>query len=219
MTNQQEIVQELLIKTKQRVSEHGEVFTPRQTVVEMLDLVKEESSRIDSRFLEPACGEGNFLKEVLARKLSTVQVRFAANEFERKHYALLGLMSIYGIELLDDNVRICRENLAEMFKTFINESNDNCWEKAATVILNLNIVQADALTMKTPNGDPLTFPEWGYLGKGKYQRRDFEYGDLTQRSSFIGTLFEETSIDQIFKSKSVFRPMSVVDISEGANLK
>src|SRR5699024_3181439 len=169
MTNQQEIVQELLIKTKQRVSEHGEVFTPRQTVVEMLDLVKEESSRIDSRFLEPACGEGNFLKEVLARKLSTVQVRFAANEFERKHYALLGLMSIYGIELLDDNVRICRENLAEMFKTFINESNDNCWEKAATVILNLNIVQADALTMKTPNGDPLTFPEWGYLGKGKYQ--------------------------------------------------
>src|SRR3954454_11641021 len=91
-----------LVKSKQRVADHGEVFTPDWLVEAMLDLVKGESERIDSRFLEPACGSGNFLVRVLARKLVTAKQRYQRNEFEHRHYSLLGLMCIYGVELLPD---------------------------------------------------------------------------------------------------------------------
>lgn len=90
-----------LMRTRQRVIDHGEVFTPEWMVEAMLDLVKEEAERIDSRFLEPACGSGNFLVQVLRRKLVAVQLKYGKSEFERRHYALFGLMCIYGIELLD----------------------------------------------------------------------------------------------------------------------
>ena len=93
-----------LVKSKQRVADHGEVFTPEWMVEAMLDLVKAESERIDSRFLEPACGSGNFLVKVLQRKLAAVQLKYGKSEFERQHYALLGLMCVYGIELLPDNI-------------------------------------------------------------------------------------------------------------------
>src|SRR3954449_13612217 len=96
------------IRSRQRVADHGEVFTPDWLVEDMLDLVKDESERIDARFLEPACGSGNFLVPVLTRKLTTVHARYGKSDFERRHQALLGLMSIYGIELLDDNVAECR---------------------------------------------------------------------------------------------------------------
>ena len=91
-----------LIKSKKRVADHGEVFTPEWMVDAMLDLVKEESERIDSRFLEPACGSGNFLVKVLKRKLCAVELKFGKSEFEKRQYALLGLMCAYGIEILED---------------------------------------------------------------------------------------------------------------------
>src|SRR3954451_4593681 len=97
-----------LVKSKQRVADHGEVFTPAWMVEAMLDLVRDESERIDSRFLEPACGSGNFMVPVLQRKLATVHARYGGSGFERRHYALLALMSVYGIELLYDNVSECR---------------------------------------------------------------------------------------------------------------
>ncbi|MDO4665465.1 MAG: hypothetical protein Q4A71_04570 [Actinomycetaceae bacterium] len=84
-----------LVKSKQRVADHGEVFTPEWMVRDMLDLVKDESERIDARVLEPACGEGAFLQEILRRKLTTVHARYSKNDFERRHYALLALMSTY----------------------------------------------------------------------------------------------------------------------------
>src|SRR5437899_12865948 len=93
-----------LIKSKERVADHGEVFTPPRMVEAMLDLVKDETERIDSRFLEPACGSGNFLGQVLRRKLAAVERKFGKSDFERRHYSLLGLMCIYGIELLADNI-------------------------------------------------------------------------------------------------------------------
>ena len=102
-----------LVKSKQRVADHGEVFTPDWMVEAMLDLVKEETARIDSRFLEPACGSGNFLVKILQRKLAAVEMKFGKSDFEKQHYALLGLMSIYGIELLADNIAECRENMLE----------------------------------------------------------------------------------------------------------
>lgn len=213
MTNPMPAVEQL-VKSKQRVADHGEVFTPAHVVEAMLDLVKDESERVDSRFLEPACGEGAFLRQVLLRKLAAVQERYGKYEFERRHYALLGLMCIYGIELLEDNAQRCRDNLLDIFTQFINDPNDIAWEAAARAVLDVNIVQADALTMKRPDGTHITLPEWGYLGKGKFQRRDFQYSDLTQRSSFAGTLFAELDDDEIFKPKKVYKPMGVTEIAE-----
>src|SRR3981081_4254384 len=95
------------IKSKKRVADHGEVFTPEWIVEAMLDLVKAETERIDSRFLEPACGSGNFLVKILRRKLTAVELKYRQLDFERRHYALLALMCIYGIELLPDNIDEC----------------------------------------------------------------------------------------------------------------
>lgn len=202
-----------LVKTKQRVTDHGEVFTPTNIVNAMLDLVSEEASRIDSRFLEPACGEGNFLRQVLLRKLATVQSKYAKSEFERRHYALLALMCIYGIELLEDNASVCRANLLDIFVGFINDEEDEVWQNAAKQVLKVNIVQADALTMLRPDDTPLVFAEWAYLEKGRFQRRDFQYDILLQRSSFAGTLFGEADADVLFAPKTDYKPMTVRDIA------
>lgn len=203
-----------LVKSKQRVADHGEVFTPAWMVEDMLDLVKHESERIDSRVLEPACGSGNFLAPVLARKLVTVQLRHGRSDFEKRHYALFALMCTYGIELLGDNAEECRDNLAEVFNTFLDISSDDAWARAARAVLAVNIVQGDALTMTVPGGQPITFPEWGYLGKGKFQRRDFRYDDLTQRASYEGTLFGELDDDDLFVPTQTYPTMTFNQIAE-----
>lgn len=207
---------EALTRSKQRVTDHGEVFTPAWMVEDMLDLVKHESERIDSRVLEPACGSGNFLVPVLARKLVTVQLRHGRSDFEKRHYALFALMCTYGIELLGDNAEECRDNLAEVFNTFLDISSDDAWARAARAVLAVNIVQGDALTMTVPGGQPITFPEWGYLGKGKFQRRDFRYDDLTQRASYEGTLFGELDDDDLFVPTQTYPTMTFNQIAEAA---
>src|SRR5512138_2137458 len=108
-----------LIRSKKRVADHGEVFTPPWIVEVMLDLVKGETERIDSRFLEPACGSGNFLAKILRRKLAAVKLKYGKSDFERRHYALLALMSIYGIELLTDNIAECRANVLEILAEYL----------------------------------------------------------------------------------------------------
>jgi len=205
-----------LVKSKQRVADHGEVFTPAWMVEHMLDLVKHESERIDSRVLEPACGSGNFLVPVLARKLVTVQLRHGKSEFEKRHYALFALMCTYGIELLSDNAEECRHNLVEVFNTFLGIDDNDVWAQAARAVLEVNVVQGDALTMTVPSGRPITFPEWGYIGKGKFQRRDFRYDDLTQRASYEGTLFSELDDDDLFVPAQTYPVMTVRQIAEAA---
>ena len=111
-----------LIKSKQRVADHGEVFTPDWLVEKMLDLVKGETERIDARFLEPACGSGNFLVPILQRKLAAVELKFRKFEFEKRHYALLALMCAYGVELLEDNIAECRANMLEVFADYLSLS-------------------------------------------------------------------------------------------------
>ena len=118
---------EELVKSRKRVTDHGEVFTPTWMVEYMLNLVKDESERIDSRFLEPACGSGNFLSSVLKRKLLSVQVRYGKSDFEKRHYALFSLMCIYGIELLADNVQECREILLSIYDDYLQISEENVW--------------------------------------------------------------------------------------------
>lgn len=204
---------EALVKSKQRVADHGEVFTPSWMVEDMLDLVKIESERIDSRVLEPACGSGNFLIPVLKRKLATVQVRYGKSDFERRHHALLGLMCIYGIELLADNAIECRQNLLEVFAGYVEAKSDAAWYRAAERVLKANIVQGDALTMTAVNGGPIVFPEWGYLGKGRFQRRDFLYDNLTQRASFQGTLWDHLEEDEIFTPTQEYPSMTVEQLA------
>ena len=203
-----------LIRSRDRVADHGEVFTPQWMVDDMLNLVRDESERIDSRFLEPACGSGNFLKPVLRRKLATVQSRYGRSEFERKHYALFALMCVYGIELLEDNVAECRQNLQQIFDEYLDLGSGSEWSHAAAAVLRANIIQGDALTLQTPAGEPITFPEWGYLGTGKYQRRDFRYDSLTQRSSIEGSLFEMLEEHEVFTPTKTYEPLTVEMIAQ-----
>jgi len=204
---------ESLVKSRQRVADHGEVFTPSWIVDEMLNLIENESVRIDSRFLESACGAGNFLKTVLERKLKTVQVKYGKSEFETRHYALLALMSIYGIELLEDNIKECRAELHAIYSKFLGIDEESSWHKAATKVLIVNIIQGDALTLTTTAGKPMRFPEWGYLGSGKYQRRDFQFDDLTQRGAIKGTLFEMFEEEQLYVPVETFPAMSVEEMT------
>lgn len=204
-----------LAKSKQRVADHGEVFTPTWVVEVMLDLVKEETERIDSRFLEPACGSGNFLVQVLRRKLAGVELKFGTSDFERRHYALLGLMCVYGIELLDDNIAECRDNLLETFAEYLKLDESDDLYGAAAYVLSQNLIHGDALTMRTTLGQPIVFAEWGYLGKGKFQRRDFRLDVLTQSSAFSkeGTLFAELGKHEIFSPTRTYSPMTVSELA------
>lgn len=189
-----------LLKSKQRVADHGEVFTPAWMVGAMLDMVRGETERIDARFLEPACGSGNFLVQVLRRKLAAVELKYGKSDFERRHYALLGLMCIYGIELLADNIAECRANLLEILAEYLNLSASDDLYRAASFVLSQNLVHGDALTMCNHEGKPITFAEWGYLGKGRFQRRDFRFDVLLGSSAFSaeGSLFAHLGKHEIF---------------------
>lgn len=202
-----------LIKSRQRVAEHGEVFTPSWLVEDMLDLVKIESERIDSRFLEPACGSGNFLKHVLSRKLSTVQARYGKSVFERRHQALFSLMCIYGIELLRDNVQECRATLLAFYADYLKVEKEDIWYRAAEAVLQVNILQGDALTLTATDGQHIELPEWGYLGSGKFQRRDFRYDTLTRRSSMQRSGFELFDGSHLFIPTRTYPKMTTEEIA------
>jgi N-6 DNA Methylase len=202
-----------LVKSRKRVADHGEVFTPSWMVEDMLDLVKSETERIDSRFLEPACGSGNFLKSVLLRKLEVVQSKYGKSDFERKHQALFSLMCIYGIELLEDNIEECRSNLLAIFIAYLGLGEDDKWSRAAKKVLEANILQGDALTLTRSDGKHIEFPEWGYLGTGKFQRRDFRFDSLTQRGGIEGTLFEMLEEHDLFVPTKTYSPMSIEELA------
>ena len=181
----------------------------------MLNLVKGETERIDSRFLEPACGNGNFLASVLRRKLAAVELKYGKSDFERQHYALLGLMCIYGIELLPDNIADCRENLLEIFAEYLNlEPSDDLY-RAAFFVLSQNLVHGDAMKMRGCDGSPILFAEWGYLGKGRFQRRDFRFDSLTQSSAYSaeGSLFAHLGKHEIFTPAKTYPPMTVSELA------
>lgn len=204
-----------LVKSKQRVADHGEVFTPVWMVDAMLDLVKDESDRIDSRFLEPACGSGNFLVRVLQRKLAAVELKFGKSEFERQHYALLALMCTYGIELLADNIEECRANMLEVVAGYLNLEESEDLYRAAAYVLSQNLINGDALTMRTSGDQPTTFAEWGYIGKGRFQRRDFRFDVLTHSSAFSeqGSLFARFGKHEIFAPTKTYPPMTIRELA------
>ena len=204
-----------LIRSKKRIADHGEVFTPPWMVEAMLDLVKDETGRIDSRFVEPACGSGNFLVRILQRKLAAVELKFGKSDFEKQHYALLALMCAYGIELLADNIAECRANMLEILADYLGVDESDDLNRAASYVLSQNLVHGDALTMRTHDGQPITFAEWGYLGKGKFQRRDFRFDVLTGSSAFSaeGSLFAHLGKHEIFTPTEAYPPMTVRELA------
>lgn len=181
------------IKSKKRVADHGEVFTAEREVNAMLDLVKQETERIDSRFLEPACGDGNFLAEILRRKLAVVRRKYQKSPFDYERNAVLAVSSIYGVDLLTDNVVICRDRLFQIWdKEYTSvckkEANDQARE-AVRVILDGNIICGNALTMmcvddaQQDTDQFIVFPEWSFpFNDARIQRRDFRLDVLLKEN-------------------------------------
>ena len=202
------------VRSKQRIADHGEVFTPAWMVEAMLDLVKGETERIDSRFLEPACGSGNFLVPILRRKLAAVELKYGKSEFERRHQALLALMCIYGIELLPDNIAECQANLLEVFADCLQVDQQDELYRAASYVLSQNLVHGDALAMRTQDREHIVFAEWGYLGKGKFKRRDFQLKDLSEMSAVVeDTFFTRTGKEPPFMPIRDYPRMTVREIA------
>jgi hypothetical protein len=204
-----------LVKSKKRVADHGEVFTPAWMVEAMIDLVKDEAERIDSRFLEPACGDGNFLVQILRRKLAAVELKYGKSDFERRHYALLALMCLYGIELLTDNIAECRANLLAILAKYLNLAPSDDLYRAAFYVFSQNLVHGDAQTMRAHDTLPIIFAEWGYLGKGRFQRRDFRLDVLTGASAYSqeGDLFANLGKHEIFTPTKTYPPMTVGELA------
>lgn len=179
------------VKSKERVANHGEVYTSSREVNAMLDLVKQETERIDSRFLEPACGTGNFLAEILERKLNVVKTRYAKNQIEYEKYAILAVSSIYGIDILEDNVIECRNRLYNIFldqykNLFNNLIKDEC-NNSISYLLSKNIIWGDALSLKTvgEKPSPIVFSEWSAINSNKIKRRDFTMEHLVNTYDLI----------------------------------
>lgn len=185
------------IKSRQRVAQHGEVFTNPREVNAMLDLVRDESFRLDSRFLEPACGDGNFLIEILRRKLSLLSSVKSSTEWEFK--CLIAVGSCYGIELLEDNAEACRERLfAEVVGQMGRIGDLGDYGKSLRYMLRKNIVCGDALTYRTADNRPITFCEWTPIaGSMQFSRRDFQFDFLVNQTHQY-SLFDEQGEAQSF---------------------
>lgn len=175
------------VKSKKRVADHGEVFTNEREVNAMLDLVKHETERIDSRFLEPACGNGNFLAEVLRRKLKVVDQRYGNNQMDWERYAVIAVSSIYGVDILEDNAKECRERLYTIFDDFYTAPfKDKCKEecrRSIRFLFDRNILWGDALDFTNPSTkQPIVFSEWSAVNGSMLKRRDYMFKFLVEKS-------------------------------------
>ncbi len=194
--NQEQVI------SRKRVADHGEVYTAQREVNAMLDLVKQEAERIESRFLEPACGTGNFLIEVLDRKLRIVESRYRKNQTEYERYAVLAVSSLYGIDILQDNVFSCRSRLFDLFdekyiRLYKDQTKDDC-RNSVRYILSKNVIQGDALTLETvgDHPQPIIFAEWSPVNSTMLKRRDFTFHGLLEHEHIKGLpLFSDLGED------------------------
>jgi len=181
--------QERQVVSRKRVADHGEVYTAKREVTAMLDLVNQETTRIDSRFLEPACGKGNFLTGILERKLGVVQSRYSNSQLDYERNAVLAVSSLYGIDILEDNVTTCRQCLFNVFERQYNAlfkiaATDDC-RTAVKYLLERNIIWGDALTLKTvgEKPQPIVFSEWSPVNGSMLKRRDFTFLELLDHAA------------------------------------
>jgi hypothetical protein len=195
------------VKSKKRVADHGEVFTADREVNAMLDLVKQETERIDSRFLEPACGNGNFLAEVLRRKLKVVNERYSKNQVEWELYAVIAVSSIYGVDILEDNAEECRERLFKLFeesyKSLFKEKSKAECSRSISFLLKRNILWGDALDFTNPETKkPIVFSEWSPVNGSMLKRRDYVFKFLVEQTHQFSMFNDEgdpAAIDEPIK--------------------
>ena len=195
------------VKSKKRVTDHGEVYTSEREVNAMLDLVKDETERIDSRFLEPACGNGNFLAEVLRRKLNVVEAKYKKSQIEFERYAVIAVSSIYGVDILEDNAEECRIRLLGIFDDYYNrlfkaKIKEDC-RQSIIFLLNRNILWGDALDFTNPKTKkPIVFSEWSPINGNLMKRRDFVYKFLVEQTHQFSLFSDEgnpAAIDEPIK--------------------
>lgn len=195
------------VKSKKRVADHGEVFTNEREVNAMLDLVKHETERIESRFLEPACGNGNFLAEVLRRKLNVVDQRYGKSQYDWERYAVIAVSSIYGVEILEDNAKECRERLFKIFNErysalFKEKCKEEC-KRSVSFLLSRNILWGDALDFTNPvTKRPIVFSEWSAVNDSMVKRRDYMFKFLVEKKhqySLFNDEGEPAAIDEPIK--------------------
>jgi hypothetical protein len=211
------------VKSKQRVTDHGEVYTSDSEVRAMLDLVQHETERIDSRFLEPACGDGNFLAVIIERKMRLVEERYGKSQLDYERSAVLAISSIYGIDILEDNVHQCRKRMFDIFnkyysRLFKEKAKDGC-RKAAKFILEHNIVWGDALTLKTVR-EPINFivfSEWSRVNGSLLKRRDFTFHGLLSHEAIkelplFSDLGEDVFIPKPVKEFPLVHFMEIADV-------
>lgn len=217
------------IKSRQRVTEHGEVFTAEREVKAMCDLVKQETERIDSRFLEPACGTGNFLTEILARKLATVKRLYKSNPYDFDRYSVLAVSSIYGVDIMQDNTKECRRRLYTIwekeYKSACKKQCNDDTRKSVKYILEKNILCGNALTLmcvdehQNDTDTPIIFPEWSLMLATKLKRRDFRLDVLLKANEMLeqrqNTLFDaENDINRYLSENPVTKEYMAVPICE-----
>jgi len=208
--------------SKKRVADHGEVYTNQREVKAMLDLVKTETERIESRFLEPACGTGNFLIEILARKLHVAASRYRKSQIEYERNIVLAVGSIYGIDILEDNVLACRKRLFEIvdqkYSTLFKKTAKEACRATVKFILKQNIIWGDALTLMTvdKNPQPIVFSEWSTpFNNSMLKRRDYTFSDLLPNDRLNQgqpDLFSKTELVSDLGEK-VFMPKEKQDFS------
>tara|TARA_R110000868_G_scaffold72437_3_gene211144 strand:+ start:1391 stop:2035 length:645 start_codon:yes stop_codon:yes gene_type:complete len=207
------------VKSKKRVADHGEVFTSEREVNAMLDLVKQETERIDSRFLEPACGNGNFLVEVLKRKLAFVETKYKKSQLEFERYAIIAISSIYGVDILDDNAQECRERLFKIFdqlytKLYKTECKEDC-RTSVKFLLNRNILWGDALDFTNPETKmPIVFSEWSAINGSMLKRRDYVFKFLVEQTHQFSMFNDEGNagaIDEPIKDYPLMHFLKLAD--------
>ncbi|MCD6485997.1 MAG: hypothetical protein J7K35_01535 [Syntrophobacterales bacterium] len=213
------------VVSKQRVADHGEVLTGKREVNAMLDMVKQETERIESRFLEPACGTGNFLAEILERKLSVVENRYGKSQLEYERYAILAVSSIYGIDIQEDNVQQCRQRLFGIFDWTYSDlykkiAKNQC-RNTVRYILDRNIVWGDALDLKTvgDSPQPIVFSEWSLVNGSMLKRRDFSFRGLLEHESMkelplFSDLGEDVFIPRPEKEYPLTHFLEVADVDK-----
>ena len=186
------------IKSRKRVADHGEVFTAEREVNAMCDLVASECLRPDSRFLEPACGDGNFLAVILRRKLSELKRKYKKSPRDYEKQAIVAIGSLYGVDIMNDNVLACRERLFciwdEEYTAHCGTDASDETREAARFIISRNIINGNALTLMCVDSEgkdtkaPIVFSEWTLIGGSQMQRSDYTMADLLLYNE-EGTLF------------------------------
>ena len=203
------------IKSRQRVADHGEVFTNPREVNAMLDLVRDESFRLDSRFLEPACGDGNFLIEILRRKLSLLQDIKSPTDW--KFQSIIAVGSCYGIDILPDNAEACRTRrehyVLSQHPTLERLSVDSHYLLSLRYMLRKNIVCGDALSYRTAEDKPIVFCEWTPIaGSMQFSRRDFQFDFLVTQSHQYSLFDEQGEVQSFDEPIKVFPPVHYTQI-------